>query len=467
MRQFKFLPFLIFLFLIFACNKEVPEGRSNASLYQNEFSNVVSIDEAERELFSFMSSGGLETKGCKARTVVNRYSTGVPLTTKAMSTEAQPYVHIFNFNNNKGFAIVSGDKRVSPILCITDEGSLNEDSVINDPLLLIQLSNLDTYYRLMTGMPVTDNEGKVVTAEEYSPKFRRVICKVIPGDSSDVTPPTPEPTYTLIPGNWEEYSSVGTKLTCAWDQNSPFNENCTTSDGRPAVVGCVPIAVAQIMYYWGKSYYYKDVYWDWSQMHSIINRDTSPYYVSGWSLVKRFLHLLGTQENLDVSYGAEYDTTSNGSGAHLSNVPRTFENFGYSSGGSIEDFNISKLKTNLSYGPVLGSGYAIKKVTIYRVLGIQVDKITTYEKGHAWVYDEVLTKRRLVTKYRDGEYDSSYYETLDMLHINMGYGNNHNGYYLQPFINVNYPPQTRSTSTEGTERYYQYKLQMNCGIRAY
>ena len=63
----------------------------------------------------------------------------------------------------------------------------------------------------------------------------------------------------------------------------------------------------------------------------------------------------------------------------------------------------------------------------------------------------------------------TYYQTRNLVHINWGWGGIDDGYYLSTRFNTNEGPVlTRSvtTTTYGTSGYYQYQLQMNCGIRA-
>ena len=64
---------------------------------------------------------------------------------------------------------------------------------------------------------------------------------------------------------------------------------------------------------------------------------------------------------------------------------------------------------------------------------------------------------------------TTYYQTRNLVHINWGWGGIDDGYYLSTRFNTNEGPVlTRSvtTTTYGTSGYYQYQLQMNCGIRA-
>ncbi len=150
---------MIILFMN-ACSKH-DNGISDINGKENQVSFVVTIDEAELELLSFMEEIEPMTKGECRRTIKSRFSLGDNMGVRSYGFEAEPYVHVFNFDNGQGFAIMSGDKRVGPVLCITDSGHLDESPTTDNPGFFMAMSNLDTYYRLCTGMPVTDDDGNV------------------------------------------------------------------------------------------------------------------------------------------------------------------------------------------------------------------------------------------------------------------------------------------------------------------
>lgn len=412
----------------------------------------VSIEEAEKTLISFLNEEPMTRSG-KARTIASKFSLGGVLTKADGEEEEEPLVHVFNFENDEGFAILSGDRRTSPILCVIDEGSLTEDAVVDDPGFAMMLSELDTYYRLKTGLPVTDSLGNVHRVKLPDPGMTDI-------DTSGF----------VYYGDWENYSSAGTIIDCEWDQNGPFNGHCPMDYGDTTLVGCVPIAVAQIMYYWGKNVYYNGEYWDWSKMRRIKNYQSSEDLIEEWLLVKRFLRVLGTPDNLEANYG--FDKT----GASIDNVARTFENFSYVSGGSYEDYDYDKLVKQIVYGPALGSGHCIKEVTKEKLLGVTIKTHIHYKEGHSWVFDKTLTRRRNVTIIENNvETNKTEYQRL--VHINMGWGNENrskvnrsiysNGYYLYSRFDANVPLVTRGTETFGSSYFFQYDLKMNCGIRAY
>lgn len=59
-------------------------------------------------------------------------------------------------------------------------------------------------------------------------------------------------------------------------------------------------------------------------------------YSGAYSMIAELMLKLGLPENLNMSYAIS------GSDANDSTIPRTFKNFGYTSGGSIESYNFDK-----------------------------------------------------------------------------------------------------------------------------
>lgn len=54
----------------------------------------------------------------------------------------------------------------------------------------------------------------------------------------------------LKDGKFQRLSQVGPLLSTEWDQRSPYNNLCPIGDGGRTLVGCVPLATAQILRYW-------------------------------------------------------------------------------------------------------------------------------------------------------------------------------------------------------------------------
>ena len=412
----------------------------------------VDIDEAEKELNAAIDLLSPETRGgITERNIVSRFSTGL----NVRSGEAEtPVVHVFNFNDSLGFAILSGDRRIEPIICITEKGHLEPDSVIDNPGMVIFLSNMDTYYRIKTGLPVLDEDGNEIIIEDPTPQ------RFLPDTTSDIV-------VTYEYGPWTVASSVGTILPCQWGQGDPygycFNTECYTSDGQRAWAGCGPVAVGQIMYYWGKDYSDGQVSLDWDSMHTVYNQ--FDWTIIGRQKVGQLIHLLGSPSNMNATYGPVTDST--GTSTTLESIPQTFLNFGYSSGGVIQDYSFSAVSSGLFTGPVLGSGCSHKTIHRQYLLGLLVNSWETFSGGHAWVFDQAQVWQRTVTEYHDEIFDHSFSENDWVLHINWGWDGEYDGYFSAFDFNINLP-KTRSVTEEtiGIDGLYQFRLKVITGICA-
>ena len=129
--------------------------------------------------------------------ITSVYTTSKAAVVTRAGEEVEPYFHIFNFGDNEGFAIMSGDDRVEPLLALTFKGELTSETEIDNPGFEIAYSRMEEYY------------VQKVSEESL--------------DESSILPPTidpvPYPTYdttvtyspALCPVKWgqlEPYNSV-------------------------------------------------------------------------------------------------------------------------------------------------------------------------------------------------------------------------------------------------------------------
>lgn len=425
-----------------------------------EQSTFVTPEMALEEVENFLKEISVESRAYTGKKIANIYSTqDISNTRTDDNQEPEPFVYVVNFENEEGYAIVAGDTRVPPILAVVDSGSLEQGEVVDNPGMIMMLSNIETDYRMTLGLPVEDMDGNMVSpigvAEDGSyvyPAMTNVEITPAPGLGT---------TYTY--GPWDEFIYRGTIIDCTWGQSSlPFNLLTFTDGGQRAPAGCVAVAVAQIMYFWGYNCTYNGWYFDWEIMRQYQHGDgpDTPAY----DMIAELMYVLGLPENLDMDYDVS------GSGAYDSAVPRTFENFGYVSGGSNQSYNFSELRDAAQYRPIYVSGCSKKIVTKTIILGITVNTTTTYDNGHAWVIDQVMTRGRNKYTYIEGyrqpgaERD---YQTL--VHCNFGWSGADNGYYYSAKFDTNEGPVTRKTTTTetGIDYYYQYQLNMNTDIYPY
>jgi hypothetical protein len=289
------------------------------------------------------------------------------------------------FNTTDGFVIVSADDCETPIIGYSREGRFDPDNVP------VQMEDYLQYFvaRLQYGIE-NHIEANEVTARQWE------LVKA-----------------TGRLNERKNIQAVGPLLTEKWHQGCLYNSLCPEMDGPcdHAEVGCVAVAMGQIMHYWGyptsgwgsNSYYnqgtqlsadFGNTTYDWVYMPDSLTDASSEEEIEA---VATLLYHCG------VSVKMEYG--NNGSNASSSNVPDAMSRyFDYSRRihrekkvkYSNEEW-LSMLKSSLdSLRPVYYSGQGSAG-------------------GHAFVCDG--------------------YDDNDLLHFNWGWGGNGDGYFALGNLN--------------------------------
>lgn len=443
-------------FIALSCAREDGSLVSREN-FDGEPSTFVTPEMAIAEVEKFIEETSDVSRGYSHKRVANIYSTGGADTRTGDGHDSEPFVYVVNFEDNQGYALVAGDTRMQPIIAVTDTGALLQGDVIDNPGAIMMLSMVETDYKMALGLPVEDEDGNLVSPIGVS-SDGVYIYPHVEDEEKEEGIQTRSTTTTYEYTAWEEYVRRGKQIGCEWGQGYPYNMYTYTPAGEEAYAGCMATVVAQIMYYWGHNYTYDGYYFDWDLMRKHVSIDNP--YPYAYSMIAELMLKLGLPENLDMSYA------TSGSGAHDSTIPRTFKNFGYTSGGSIESYNYDEIYSTVAVRPVYISGKAKKKVTTKTILGITVSTTTSYQEGHAWVIDQTMTRTRYKKIYVDGEYQDKTQEYEHLVHCNFGWDGTDNGFYYSKQFNTNEGPVTRKTTTKtyGTSYYYQYLLQMNTGI---
>jgi len=127
--------------------------------------------------------------------------------TEASKVEGNAY-YVFNVEGG-GWVIVAGDDRAKQVLAYGDMGNIN----MND-----MPDNMKGYLKML--------KGQIETAQAY--KGKTVPVKAI-----------------------KLSSPVDPLLKTRWGQGEPWNLLCpTNASGQRTSVGCAPLAMAQVLYYW-------------------------------------------------------------------------------------------------------------------------------------------------------------------------------------------------------------------------
>ena len=392
------VPIVLALAVIYACNKlsapGIPAVSENNPMY-------VSMDEAESMLLEIMDR--MEAVGTKSsddgsarRTISGRYSMSFSDATK--SGDEAPVVHVFNFEDESGFAIMSGDKRITPLLAYTFKGSLEEGKPIENPGLALYMAGLEN---MISGV-VLDTLMAVDTV----------------------------PQFFL---DMEIYDMINGPCPVKWNQTHPYNYYCEEYSGGKLLTGCVATAVAQLMACYRYPDSYKEYTFDWDAMIEASNEPYVPEVPevpkdtfvmanndnwdpnkepdSAMLQVARLMQQLGLEENLD----GHPNSDSSAVGALSTNSIRTFENFGYSCGG--EDISLpgdSSVYMYDSDGKLLQKGPVPELKNGYYCLMIGGMYIPGQDKSvsHCWLLHGLMSigaKNYFLCNFGWGGYGDGYY----------------------------------------------------------
>lgn len=420
------VPIVLALAAIYACNKlstpEIPAVSGNNPMY-------VSMDEAESMLLEIMDR--MEAVGTKSsdggsarRTISGRYSMSFSDATK--SGDEAPVVHVFNFEGESGFAIMSGDKRITPLLAYTFKGSLEAGDSIDNPGLAIYMSKLNNY---ISGLTLdTLGSGQVID----------------PGG--------------LIYGDVDVTEMVSGYCPVKWNQFYPYNYLCPvdSASGRKCLTGCTATAVAQLMACYRYPESYNGYIFDWDSMIEASNTyeppvappvygdpedpidigdndSTKPPIFAGSVMyepepdsamlqVARLMQQLGLPENLNSFYTPYATYTSS------SAVGTTLKNFGFSESEVIDFIELLN---------ELRSGY----YCIVHAEGYEGDDLVS---SHCWLLHGLMTVK----------YYNVFNETYYFL-CNFGWGGLADGYYLAEVFNMDEGPVFPDVKSSEEDNYYK------------
>ncbi len=336
---------------------------------------------------------------------------------------------VVNFENDKGFVLLSDDKLSEPLLGFSDKGYLD----------LSQVDNPNTSF-------ILENTKEKARYGAFGHKYCSECGSLIPPKNSGITIikmsefPCSEDvcnyqfrkdaekdewkyTHTVEYGPFKCVLRIDPLVPVEWKQGAPHNNKIDKGakivNGKiveRAPVGCVATAVSQIMAYhrYPNSILGKSI--DWAR---IIANKNLPYSAD----ILADLHKdLGQKYLLDMDYDYQ-----NGSSALSSNVPRTLRHYGYKSGELI-GFNMTDVKNEIkAHRPLYMRGKRY------------VDKARTKRSGHAWVVDGLVILEREVTirERLTNEIYMIYDEQKEFIHCNVGWGPYYNGYYLSRGFNFN------------------------------
>ena len=404
---------------------------------------------AIKELESFLSDDDILTKSANGHRIIKSIeclTEYVPATKSGNDYNGlDTLIYIVNFDNQEGFAVLSADDRISSmIIAVTEKGELHPDD-----FLATQNMQEDSliHYTDTLGIERTLNrynaeeDDYYVARRDSSDMIPELIWDYIDGErsgrgGSDYNPGENEGggdsggsnSGSNQPGSngdgsgngwasqsvWVTRQNVPMMLQTLWNQESEaynYNKYCPRIFGGKGVVGCIPVAVAQVMAYHG---YPQGL----SSGNTIIDYDTiktvHPYgYDIGCDnpsdnakdMLAKFLRKVGKACNA-IYVGHEF-TFSLSKWAR-----RALEGYGYRNVENKWWYKKSDIINMLNSGnPVIMS--AVSKVF----------------NGHGWVIDGYRYQERVVPE------SGSVTGNRTLLHCNWGWDGTANGYYAYKIFN--------------------------------
>lgn len=323
MKSYAFV-ILALVSVMFSCSDDettvADQARSEST------GHFVSLAEALENAYSFLDSVA-EDSMAQTRTA-DRSVSSVELidagnsSTRGLS-DFSSTLYLVNFGNQEGFALLSSDNRLKPVYAISDEGELRKEDFEEDTPLRAFLGAVQLDVQNTQSSPYINYSGNrscIVNAQ----------CKPI--------------------------LKLGVRK---WHQKYPYNKYCPMIGNNSTMVGCVAVAVGQVM----------SVYAHPSELdgRTFVWRIIKNGSYAGLDNVAYLLAYLGKPENLNMQYAKDVSLASK---YHIS---RTFTNMGYEEPSSWKKFSEKEITDILDqaipsyyskYGPIIiygkrnGAGFA-------------------------------------------------------------------------------------------------------------
>ena len=287
--------------------------------------------------------------------------------TKGNAKPEQADVYIVNFANNQGYVVTSADRRVPGVLAYNSYGHLGD--TISNPGEAILFSYMQEYIEeqradfeankeklateakeaifkqlskerreALIAQGLFDKEGKWIKSKKGEPAQLMSICDLAKqnrenekeGIKNDCE--VCEMGIRSDVGEWETNVLIPPLIKTLWHQTSGYNDEVYKSCGEnKAPVGCVAIAVGQLMGYYKKPSIFKGREMHWGKMTKIDVGDMfsaiDNYSVGNDPIAKKdiqyLLAHLGDSDLLDMDYGC------GGSGSTIYRAIQTLIKLGY------------------------------------------------------------------------------------------------------------------------------------------
>lgn len=422
MKKSYLMLLFVAMFALVSCNYNESEvvvnttEKSNDAIVDGKVSLSRAISNAD---FVFKNTEGLgnKTRKIKSVDVLKRANANSRVTRTSSLDEQDALAYVVNYDNNEGFAILAATTKLPPVISIGDEGNFNTEGFVN----FIQ------------------NNGATRSGEEINPA-QEVQYAVV---SNSLLLQSAGFGDLLLRG-----VDTTIMLKCLplvktkWDQDPPYDYYSpvnTDKPGEKCAAGCAPIAAAQTLsalcyhHNWRPTVQLsEDYYMDWYVINRIIYNDIIKFFYydnsSDALAVASFIRAIG--EDMNAAYGTE--TT-----AYLSDLKNTYEKLGLLSVRSGNETSFFPVSRNKIFDMIISENYPVTTEARRETRG------TT--SGHAFVLDGWLRLEYSLIKFDAVEIspgvmdriEDNLQRTIDLVHVNFGWGGYCDGYYLPDAFDLN------------------------------
>jgi hypothetical protein len=310
----RFLTFILLGLFLFSCQKEIIEESQLTQLSETDVSAELAITVAKNFAYDQEVSNQLKSglKKSAFRTADFKSTQKVKEVVTIKSSDFLPAFYIINLEP-KGYVIVSGNKKETPILAFSDSGYFEYDT------LAIKTIGL---YEWM------ENRKKRIKELRNNPSIE--VADSVEEQWDYMAPPEGGDDEVIISGG-TVYEQVGPLLSTTWNQGCGYNNLLSTcssggSCGR-VWTGCVATATAQVMRYWEHPSSYT-----WSAMPN----------TSGSDETSRLMRDIGNAVDMDYGCSGSSASTEDARDALV-------DDFGYSSSAQYVYVHSDVVVTQLNY----------------------------------------------------------------------------------------------------------------------
>lgn len=355
---------------------------------------------------------------------------------ESKSIPTDTLLFIINKKGNKGFCIISGDRRIPPVLAFSDYGHINKNDTIKGSGFAVFMSRLHAYYNAQLDK-FQDRLDLLQLQWKYEKPIDYFEIETICSPPIDVYR-----TPNLVP--------------VTWGQDTPYNKKAPIVEGSSAATGCVAVATAQILSAYKQPKQYKDLSINWELLTKYKSYDLYKEDAQVDSFVDQVSSLLRiVGDKLHNKWGIS------STGARTKDVPAVLEDMGYYNPSKVTPYNYNGIIRSIDQRhPVIMAG--CEECTKFWF-------ITQCEECHAWVTDGYVVKEYTETYvlHDTKEVIGSKKIQYTLLHCNWGWDGWNNGYFIPNVFNALQPSEPDVSSLQASKPYYfRYRVRNILDIQA-